>query len=322
MARGGKGYANNQRGGQHQSKDNSSGGRHSSSRRSSSSSSSEICIPFLANKCNFEKGCRKRHPPKEDIPRILARYKQIRCRFGDDCYTAGCLFLHPKDAKKMKPILIEPHNFPPLGGGSVGSGEGATEGTSSISSATTSVAAAVNDTSAAGGEGNDNTNVNSAWNNITSTDQKVTNNHPGSSSNSSTVGHPSSIQDHQYQQEQQLPPAAAWGYSNGAGGLPPPPQQHHMNPQGPPPPPAHHQQVPYYRGGFPAAAGTMIDPNTGYPVHFDPAMYYHHMQQLQYSQYPLSYPPMCPPGTDTTMESPLQAQAKEFVPGNSAQGYA
>ena len=25
-----------------------------------------------------------------------------------------------------------------------------------------------------------------------------------------------------------------------------------------------------------------IDPNTGYPVHFDPAMYYHHMQQFLY----------------------------------------
>ena len=82
----------------------------------------EICLPFLAGKCSFaaKGGCRKRHPKKEERARLLEKYKRTRCRFGDDCYTEGCLYLHPREVEPMEPYYIEPHDvaFPPLNGSS------------------------------------------------------------------------------------------------------------------------------------------------------------------------------------------------------------
>mmetsp|Transcript_57277 Transcript_57277/g.61950 ORF Transcript_57277/g.61950 Transcript_57277/m.61950 type:complete len:305 (-) Transcript_57277:194-1108(-) len=60
---------------------------------------SDLCIPFISGKkCRFIQNgyCRNRHPPKDDIPHLLARFKQIPCRHLDECYTEGCLFFHPK----------------------------------------------------------------------------------------------------------------------------------------------------------------------------------------------------------------------------------
>lgn len=76
----------------------------------------EVCLPFLAGKCSFkDSGCRKRHPKKDEKARLIAKYKRTRCRFGDECYTDGCLYLHPREVTN-EPSYIEPHHiaFPPL----------------------------------------------------------------------------------------------------------------------------------------------------------------------------------------------------------------
>lgn len=60
--------------------------------------SKEPCIAFLAGTCAFDaNGCLKRHPPKEEADRLRAKYKKTRCRFGDECNTTGCIYLHPSD---------------------------------------------------------------------------------------------------------------------------------------------------------------------------------------------------------------------------------
>ncbi len=77
----------------------------------------EVCLPFLAGKCTFkDSGCRKRHPKKDEKDRLLAKYKRTRCRFGDECYTDGCLYAHPREVGAIEPSYIEPHHiaFPPL----------------------------------------------------------------------------------------------------------------------------------------------------------------------------------------------------------------
>jgi hypothetical protein len=53
--------------------------------------------------CAFDgKGCRKRHPPKHEIEQLISKYKKTRCRFGDECKTKGCLYVHPSDAIEEK----------------------------------------------------------------------------------------------------------------------------------------------------------------------------------------------------------------------------
>ena len=60
--------------------------------------SKDPCMAFLAGQCAFDaKGCRKRHPPKQEAEQLIARYKRTKCRFGDDCKTRGCLYQHPSD---------------------------------------------------------------------------------------------------------------------------------------------------------------------------------------------------------------------------------
>lgn len=79
----------------------------------------EVCLPFLAGKCTFKgDGCRKRHPSKEEKARLLIKYKRTRCRFGDECFTDGCLYLHPSEMEANEPHYVEPHHiaFPPLNG--------------------------------------------------------------------------------------------------------------------------------------------------------------------------------------------------------------
>jgi hypothetical protein len=76
----------------------------------------EVCLPFLAGKCTFkENGCRKRHPKKDEKSRLIAKYKRTRCRHGNDCFTDGCLYLHPREMEQ-EPSFVEPLNeaFPPL----------------------------------------------------------------------------------------------------------------------------------------------------------------------------------------------------------------
>ena len=86
--------------------------------------SSGVCLPFLAGSCTFtNQGCRNYHPTNPDeIQRLKAKYKKIRCRFGDGCRTEGCLYLHPKEMQQVEPNYVLPLNngammqssFPPL----------------------------------------------------------------------------------------------------------------------------------------------------------------------------------------------------------------
>jgi hypothetical protein len=84
------------------------------------SKTEEVCLPYLAGKCSFTAsgGCRKRHPKKEERDRLLQKYKRTRCRFGDECFTESCLYLHPHEMEVTEPHYIEPHElaFPPLNG--------------------------------------------------------------------------------------------------------------------------------------------------------------------------------------------------------------
>ena len=62
--------------------------------------SNEPCMAFLAGICAFSsKGCRKRHPSKEESERLIAKYQTVRCRFSENCQTNGCLYRHPWDDK-------------------------------------------------------------------------------------------------------------------------------------------------------------------------------------------------------------------------------
>jgi len=75
--------------------------------------SNEPCMPFLAGQCAFTAGgCRKRHPNKEETDRLVAKYKKTKCRFGKDCKTAGCLYIHPSDNDRD----LGGAAFPPLSG--------------------------------------------------------------------------------------------------------------------------------------------------------------------------------------------------------------
>jgi len=53
------------------------------------------CMAFLAGHCAFTaKTCRKRHPTATECERLLTKYRQTKCRFGDSCKTNGCLYQH------------------------------------------------------------------------------------------------------------------------------------------------------------------------------------------------------------------------------------
>lgn len=57
--------------------------------------SEEPCAAYLAGFCSFNaKSCRKRHPPPAEAERLRQKYGQIRCRYGSQCQTQGCLYRH------------------------------------------------------------------------------------------------------------------------------------------------------------------------------------------------------------------------------------
>jgi hypothetical protein len=245
----------------------------------------QVCVLFLAGKCSFkDKGCRKRHPSKDECARLLAKYKRIRCRFGDECYTDSCLFLHPRDMKDQDPVsFIEPHHFPPLGN--------------------------------KGGQNNNGAKPipNSAWNSV-----PPNNNYSEKADPSYQQGQQQQQQLPRQQGQQQQPnhaadgqqhpvPQAGWGY---------PPNNHPMMM----PPPPHG----YYGG--PPPPGTMIDPNTGYPVQIDPAYFEAAAAAAGHNMMYLHHPGMLPPpmpygvpmvggGVVPMGVVPFNAEAKEFVPG-------
>lgn len=57
--------------------------------------SDEPCMAYLAGYCAFNaRSCRKRHPPPAEAERLQRKYAQIRCRYGTQCQTEGCLYRH------------------------------------------------------------------------------------------------------------------------------------------------------------------------------------------------------------------------------------
>lgn len=69
--------------------------RHDKSALASNPQSEEPCMAYLAGYCAFNaKSCRKRHPPPAEAERLRQKYSQIRCRYGNECQTDGCLYRH------------------------------------------------------------------------------------------------------------------------------------------------------------------------------------------------------------------------------------
>ena len=309
----GKNYVNNQRGVHLQAKAGGKGGttmkmceygsgcqrpdciyRHDEP-QTSSGGKVDLCIPFLAGKCTFEKGCRKRHPSKDEIPRLLARYKKTRCRFRDECYTEGCLFLHPKEEKRQEPSFIAPHHFPPL---------------SNVCTSASSSSADSNPKQATASD--------SVWKKnppkVVSENSTQKEDTTSFQSSSSQTSEPQLVESNK--------PATVWGHPNGTNGEQPmmtdnPPMQQPL----PPVPPS---QQGYFDGPPPPIVPMMmsnmepsvIDPNTGYPI--DPSVYYYGQQSFYYEQQQMIPPyPMVPMNgvSGPPMGIPFNAEAKEFVPG-------
>lgn len=75
--------------------------------------SNEPCMPYLAGLCTFNaSSCHKRHPPKDECEKLIAKYKSMKCRYGDHCKTKGCLYIHPGEADEKKNDTDA--DFPPL----------------------------------------------------------------------------------------------------------------------------------------------------------------------------------------------------------------
>jgi hypothetical protein len=69
--------------------------RHDRSALTAQPKSEEPCMAYLAGYCSFNaRSCRKRHPPPAEADRLRQKYSQIRCRYGTECQTEGCLYRH------------------------------------------------------------------------------------------------------------------------------------------------------------------------------------------------------------------------------------
>lgn len=77
----------------------------------------EPCMAYLAGVCAFTaRTCRKRHPDAEQAAALLAKYRQIKCRFGAKCKTKGCLYLHDAAAVTAANAAARHANKNVLGG--------------------------------------------------------------------------------------------------------------------------------------------------------------------------------------------------------------
>ena len=69
--------------------------RHDRAALASNPQTEEPCMAYLAGYCAFNaRSCRKRHPPPAEAERLIQKYSQIRCRYGSQCQTEGCLYRH------------------------------------------------------------------------------------------------------------------------------------------------------------------------------------------------------------------------------------
>jgi hypothetical protein len=92
----------------------------------STKKSNEPCMPYLAGLCTFTaQGCHKRHPPQDEVEKLIAKYRRLLCRFGESCKTSGCLYVHPgeegadellklKQQALVVPAGLNSPGFPPL----------------------------------------------------------------------------------------------------------------------------------------------------------------------------------------------------------------
>mmetsp|Transcript_15372 Transcript_15372/g.18475 ORF Transcript_15372/g.18475 Transcript_15372/m.18475 type:complete len:253 (+) Transcript_15372:103-861(+) len=79
--------------------------------------SNEPCMPYLAGSCALPAGaCKKRHPPKVEADKLVAKYKTVDCRFADKCRTKACLYNHSPEKPAGDHITENPLDFPPLSG--------------------------------------------------------------------------------------------------------------------------------------------------------------------------------------------------------------
>ena len=266
--------------------------RHDDNGGENSKKSDGVCVLFLAGKCSYKaKGCRKRHPPPEEVKRLKAKYQKIKCRHGDECFTDGCLYLHPRDLKDQDdPVaFIDPRDFPTL----MGNGPSSTAAAPVIKPV-----------------------PNSAWN---SAPVGIQNGTGTNEKNGTSAPH---------MQRQQHAKSPAGDQKEVPGPPPPTPvsppsNQEQVHMEMPPP-----QQQVWGSGAYPAPmmmppmpvfpqqqqqeyyGNMMVDPNTGYPIdpaYFHQAMMYH-QQQFGGVQYGIPVP----------MEAThFNAEAKEFIPGSS-----
>lgn len=94
--------------------------RHEQSSSSSSSlsttKSSDPCMAYLSGFCSFtSKTCRKRHPTSDaEVESLIRKYAAIHCRFGVNCKTKGCLYMHPNPDSSLNPpeLMLQTSSLP------------------------------------------------------------------------------------------------------------------------------------------------------------------------------------------------------------------
>jgi len=240
-------------------------------------------------------------------------YKKTRCRFGDECYTEGCLFLHPKEERqKHDPSFIGLHNFPPL----------------SKSCTTVSPSSSSNKSNSKKKSAKQATKF-ALKKKPSDTISHISSKNLRESPNSGLSPTP------EQQKAEQKGSSTDFDYSDVTNNGEPSRTSNNPAPQQPYPPllPLPHFQQGYYDGPSPSSspippimqnmASPHIDPIMGYPV--DSSMYYydqqvfHYHQQIYQQQMSYSYPFVVAnqiPGPP--MVVPFNAEENEFIPRMSA----
>ena len=93
--------------------------RHDGPNKKEMKKSADPCMAYLAGDCAFHaQSCRKRHPSKDECQRLVAKYRATPCRYGDECLTKGCLYIHPSDdeppMRMVQPPAVLAQQQPPV----------------------------------------------------------------------------------------------------------------------------------------------------------------------------------------------------------------